>query len=128
MLTNKQRQFLNTLEDQDYRRAFAEEVATSLAYQIRRLRETNDWTQEELAEKTAKAQETISQWENPNYGRYSLSTLRQLAGAFDVALLVRFVSFSELADWTLDVSPNRMTPPSYEDERQQSRPLQWCTT
>ena len=119
MLSNKQWQFLETLEDKEYRQVFAEEhVGTGLAFQIRRMREARDWTQENVAEQTGKAQETISQWENPNYGRYSLSTLKELAGAFDVGLLVRFVAFSELAEWSTDVAPERLAPASYEDERQ----------
>ena len=43
-----------------------------------------------------------------------------IAKAFDVGLLVRFVSFSELANWTIDVDPGRLNPPSYEQERQLS--------
>ena len=86
---------------------------------FRLLREDNGWTQEELAQRAAKAQETISQWENPSYGRYSLNTLKELAKAFDVGLLVRFVTFSELVDWTVEVTPKRLRPPSYTKEREQ---------
>ncbi len=119
MFTNKHYEFLKELKNKEYREAFMEEiVGTSLAFQVRRLREARDWTQEHLATRTGKAQETISQWENPNYGKYSLTTLKQLAAAFDVALLVRFVSFGELADWVVDVAPERQTPPSYEEEYQ----------
>lgn len=119
MTTNKQWTFMKSMANPEYRRAFADEmVGTGLAFQIRRMREAKGWTQEDVAQLTKKAQETISQWENPNYGRYSLSTLKQLGGAFDVALLVRFVSFGELADWTMDVTRHRLTPASYEEERQ----------
>ncbi len=119
MLTNKHYEFLKELKNKEYREAFMEEiVGTSLAFQVRRLREARGWTQELLASETGKAQETISQLENPNYGKYSLTTLKQLAAAFDVALLVRFVSFGELADWVVDVAPQRQTPPSYEEECQ----------
>lgn len=121
MITVKQRKFLDSLTDREYREMFADElVGTSLAFQIRRLREARQLTQSDISGLTGKAQPTISQWEDPNYGRYTLSTLKELAAAFDLALLVRFVSFSELADWTVDVAPDRLTPPSYEDERQMS--------
>jgi transcriptional regulator with XRE-family HTH domain len=63
-----------------------------------------------------KRQETICQWENPDYGRYTLKTLRELADAFDVALLVRFAPFSELVDWLIDLTPERLAPPSFEEE------------
>lgn len=121
MITVKQRKFLDSLTDKEYREMFADElVGTSLAFQIRRLREARQLTQSDISGLTGKAQPTISQWEDPSYGRYTLSTLKELAAAFGLALLVRFVSFSELADWTVDVAPDRLTPPSYEDERQMS--------
>ena len=66
------------------------------------------------------AQESISRLEDPNYGRYSLKTLKRLAKAFDVALLVRFVSFGELGEWTVNLTPQKLKPPSYEEERQMS--------
>lgn len=117
MITAKQRKFLDSLTDKEYREMFADElVGTSLAFQIRRLREARQLTQNDISGLTGKAQPTISQWEDPNYGRYTLSTLKELAAAFKVALLVRFVSFSELADWTVDVDPTRLIPPSYDDE------------
>ena len=120
MSSNRRHQVFESLRDNDYRSAFTDEhVGTGLAFQIRLLREDNGWTQEELAQRASKAQETISQWENPNYGRYSLNTLKELAKAFDVGLLVRFVAFSELVDWTVDVTPTRLLPPSYSKERQQ---------
>ena len=121
MITAKQRKFLDSLTDKEYREMFADElVGTSLAFQIRRLREARQLTQNDISGLTGKAQPTISQWEDPNYGRYTLSTLKELAAAFKVALLVRFVSFSELADWTVDVDSTRLIPPSYDDEYQTS--------
>ena len=121
MTTNKQWQFITNLSDPEYRKAFVDEmVGTGLAFQIRRLRNARSLTQKALADQMGNNQVTISQWENPGYGSYSLSSLKQLASAFDVGLLVRFVSFSELADWTIDVGDERLTPPTYEDERQLS--------
>lgn len=120
MITDKQRKFLDNLTDKEYREMFADElVGTSLAFQIRRLRDARRLSQADISRLTGKAQPTISQWEDPNYGRYTLSTLKGLAAAFGVALLVKFVSFSELADWTVDVDPNRLTPPSFDEEQQQ---------
>ena len=120
MISDRRREVFESLSDEDYRNAFIDEhVGTGLAFQIRLLREDKGWTQEELAQHASKAQETISQWENPDYGRYSLNTLKQLAKAFDVGLLVRFVAFSELVEWTVDVPPTRLRPPSYTKEREQ---------
>ena len=111
-------EFLDGLQDPEYRHEFVDEnVGVGLAFQLRRMRKDRNWTQVELAQRTNKAQETISQLEDPNYGRYSLRTLKKLATAFDVALLVRFVPFSELAEWTVNLTPQRLAPPSYEEER-----------
>ena len=112
----KREQLLSSLHDPEYRRQFADDIGTGIAFQIRRLRDTRGWTQQEVAHRTGKRQETISLCENPNYGKYSLSTLKELAGAFDVALMVKFAPFSELIDWTLNLTPERLAPASFDDE------------
>jgi transcriptional regulator with XRE-family HTH domain len=120
MFSAESRELMNALADEEYRREFvSENVATGLAFQIGHLRDSRGWTQEELAERMGKArQETISQWENPNYGRYSVSTLKKLAAAFDVALIVRFAPFSELASRTVRLTAQDLAPPSFEEEFQ----------
>lgn len=119
-LTNKQWAFLNDLDDEEYRQTFNEDLLGAyLALQIRTLREANGWTQKDFESIANKKQPTISQWEDPNYGKYSLTTLKHLAKAFDVGLLVRFVSFSELANWVVDVDADRLRPASYKEEASQ---------
>lgn len=106
-----------SLKDPEYRREWAgEHVGVGLAFQLRALREDRGWTQTKLGELSRTKQETLSQWENPNYGNYTLKTLKRLAAAYDVGLLVRFVRFGELIDWTLDLTPERLAPPSYDQE------------
>ena len=115
------RDFLYEVRDEEYRHEFvSEHVAVGLAFQINLTRRARGWTQEELASRCDMTQEAISRLEDPNYGRYSLKTLKRLAKAFDVALLVRFVSFGELGEWTVDLPYRKLTPPSYEEERQMS--------
>ena len=106
----------DSLRDEEYRREFSDDVGTGLAFQIRSLREKNGWTQEQLAERTGKKQETISLWENPNYGSYTLNSLKGLAAAFDVSLLVKFAPFSDLVDWSVNLTPERLAPPSFIEE------------
>jgi transcriptional regulator with XRE-family HTH domain len=121
MTTHKGKQLIESLGDKEYRETFVDEnVSFGLGYQIRALREKHGWTQQELAKRTGKAQETISQLENPDYGRYTLKTLITLAAAFDVALAVNFVSFGEFAERLANLTPERIAPPSYEEERQMS--------
>ena len=93
-------------------------VDETIPFQIRALRDQQNrrWTQQELAERAGMKQERISTLENPNYGSYSLRILKQLAAAFDVALIVRFVPFSELAEWKLYLSSDSLQVPSFEQE------------
>lgn len=105
---------LTELEDKEYRDAFVEgHIRTGAAYQIRALRNARNWSQDELGRRVDTSQSVIARLENPDYGKFSLSTLAKLASAFDVGLLVRFVSFSELLDRTRDLSPERLNAPSF---------------
>jgi transcriptional regulator with XRE-family HTH domain len=70
-----------------------------LAYQIRAIRDRLHWSQEKLANEVGMPQNAISRLESPDYGKPTLTTLKRLAAAFDVGLVVRFVPFSELVDW-----------------------------
>jgi hypothetical protein len=56
-------------------------------------------------------QSRISTLEDPNYENFEAATLRRLASAFDVALTIRFIPFSELAGWTARLSSTAMEPP-----------------
>jgi len=114
----REKQIRASLSNKEYRDALAvEHVNTTLAIQIRNLRENNNkWRQSDLAKHLGIHQETISQWENPDYGRHSITTLKKLAAAFDVALLVKFTPFSELVADMVNLSATRLSPPSYSDE------------
>ncbi len=74
-------------------------ISKSIAFQIRGLREREGWSQQTLAEKIGSNQNAIYRAENPNYGKQTITTLKKIAAEFDVALVVRFVAFSELLDW-----------------------------
>jgi len=63
------------------------------------MRERLGWTQSVLAEKLDTNQNAVYRLESPDYGKATLTTLKKVAAAMDVALVVRFVPFSELVDW-----------------------------
>lgn len=108
-----------SLADKEYRDLFvSEHISQGLAFQIRALRQEKGWTQAELGQQVEMRQTTISQLEDPDYGRFTLSTLKRLASAFDVALMVRFSSFSELVELTTELSPERHAPPSFSEDAQ----------
>ena len=71
----------------------------NLAFQIRIMRDQAKWSQEKLAETVGMNQNAISRLENPGYGKATLTTLKRIASAFDVALIVRFVPYSQLVSW-----------------------------
>lgn len=82
-------------KDKEYAHAYVDEfLNASIATQIKVLREQRKWDQKELATKSGMKQPRISLLENINYYRWSISTLKKLAEAFDVTLKVSFESFS----------------------------------
>jgi transcriptional regulator with XRE-family HTH domain len=115
----KTQQIATSLDDKEYAHAFVDsEITTLLPFQIREMRKEREWSQTKLAEVTGQNQKTISDFENPNYARYSLSSLKRLAEAFDVALIVRFAPFSDLVDWASNLSPDKFRVPARtKDER-----------
>src|SRR5262249_31523322 len=66
-----------------------------IAQQIRALREQRGWTQATLAGKAQMKQSRISTLEDPNYSSWSVTTLKRLARAFDVALAVEFRAYGK---------------------------------
>ena len=105
------------LKDKKYRDAFvSEHIDTGIPFQIRALRKQRKLTQRELSEITSMAQERISVAENPNYSRFNIKTLKRIASAFEVALIVRFVPISELVKWELNLSSEALEAVSFEDD------------
>jgi transcriptional regulator with XRE-family HTH domain len=80
---------------------FAEEYAesfldTSVATQIKVLREDSKMSQKQLGEAIGTTQTAISRIENVNYSARSISTLKKLARAFKVRLHVSFETYGSL--------------------------------
>ena len=98
-------------------------VDKGIAYQIRALRDRQELSQEDLAAKVGMNQNAISRLESPERGRPTITTLKRLAEAFDVALVVRFVPFSKLVKWVSGtsfvedgLSTESLAVPNFEDE------------
>lgn len=112
--SDRREQIVESLHDKEYRDAFvSEEIDTGLPFQIRALRNDRGWSQKELAERLAMTQEGVSRLESLNYGKFTLTTLKRLASAFDVALVVRFEPFSSLVDWVAGLSPEDLAVPDF---------------
>ena len=103
-----------------HREAFvASQINVGLPFQIRALRKQRDWNQKQLADAAEMLQPRISAMEQPGGGALNLETLRRLAAAFDVALLVKFVPFSELVNFSDAFSPDDFSVASFENEAPQ---------
>jgi len=112
-------QLMESLKNKEARDLFvSQNIGNIISAQLYSMREKKDWTQEGLAQKVEMAQARISVLENPNYENFSIKTLKRLASAFDVGLMVRFVSFGELAEWVSNLSPEDLAVPDFEYESQ----------
>lgn len=101
----------------DYREAFvASQISTGIPFQIRALRKQFNWSQKDLAEATQMLQPRICAMEQAGYGDFTLNTLKKLASAFDVGLLVRFAPFGELVNWADSFSPDTYSVPSSKED------------
>jgi len=101
----------------DYREAFvASQISTGIPFQIRALRKAQNWSQEKLAEVTQMLQPRICAMEQAGYGDFTLNTLKKLAAAFDVGLVVRFAPFGEMVNWADAFSPDTFNVPSSKED------------
>lgn len=121
MPTTKQ-QLNDLIKDEDFRREFvADYVQEMLSAQIKALREDRQWTQQELGDAAeGMKQAQVSRLENPDYSGATINSLKRLANAFDLGLVVSFVRFSEFLDRITMQSPSQLVPPSYGEELQQT--------
>ena len=110
-------QIIRALARKGYRDAYVDQhIKRGIATQIRTMREARAWTQAELARRTESKQPHIARLEDEDYGQYSLQTLKRLAAAFDVALVVRFVPFSQLVNYTANIAPADISPVSFDED------------
>ncbi|TDI92676.1 MAG: helix-turn-helix domain-containing protein [Caldithrix sp.] len=105
------------MKDKEYRDSFVEEhIKTGIPFQIRALREKAKWNQMELGQRANMKQERISVLEDPDYSKFTISTLLKLSSAFDVGLTVRFVPFSSVLNEEVNLSET-LVPASYDEDR-----------
>jgi transcriptional regulator with XRE-family HTH domain len=100
-------------------------VDKGYAFQIREMREHKELSQTELGAMVGMNQNAIHRLESPEYGRSTITTLKRLAAAFDVALIVRFVPFSQLINWVSGtpfvdngLSSDSLAVPNYNEEKE----------
>jgi len=111
-------QILQNLKDSKvYRHSFvAEKVRSSLATQIKTIREQRGMSQPELAHAMGKSQSWVSRLEDPNQPAPTVPSLLQVAEAYDVDLEIRFGRFSTLIDHIDGLNQESLKVPSFSDE------------
>ncbi len=104
-------------QDEEYRHSYVEEcLNTMIATQIKVLREQRKMTQSALAKKAEMLQPRLSVMENADYSSWSVSTLKRLARAFDLALSVKFEAFSEVVLDFEEMGKETLSRPSFSDD------------
>jgi transcriptional regulator with XRE-family HTH domain len=95
----RKQRYIDEMRDPDYRHAFADSMLnTVIAAQIKANRESRELSQEALGKLAGMKQSFVSAIEDVNYGSWTLSTLRKIARAFDLRLVVRFEGWNTLFD------------------------------
>jgi transcriptional regulator with XRE-family HTH domain len=106
---------LNKLRKRAYRDAYvAAHVRRWIAHQIRALRDHKGWNQGQFSKQLGKPQSVVSRLEDPSYGKMTVATLLEVAKAFDVALLIKFVDYRTFLRETSDLSTPAMAVESFD--------------
>jgi transcriptional regulator with XRE-family HTH domain len=104
-------------QDKEYRDAYAEECLNAMiAAQIKALREQRQMTQQQLADATGMGQPRIPVLEDSSYENWSVNTLKRFARAFDVALSVKFETFSGFIQDFENMSRESLQKPTYAED------------
>jgi transcriptional regulator with XRE-family HTH domain len=108
---------LHSLRDTEYRPLFvAERLRSSVALQIRALRQERNMTQAQLGDAIGMAQTWISKLEDPDYGKMTVATLLRLAQTFDTDIEIKFRPFSKMLDTIPIQGPEYFHVQSFEKE------------
>lgn len=111
------KKLLEKLRRPAYRHAYlAEHVRRGIAYQIRALRDQRGWNQGKFSSLLGKPQSVVCRLEDPSYGKVTVQTLLEVANVYDVALEIRFVTYSSFLQRTRNVSAASMYVLSFKDE------------
>ncbi len=113
----RKKNLIEKLRNREYREAFvSEHIDTGIPFQIRALRNQREWYQKDLAKHADMKQEQISRLEDPNYSKFTLVTLKRLASAFEVGLIVRFAPISDLVEWELGLTSDSLKAVSFDQD------------
>src|SRR5437764_14175420 len=104
-------------QEKEYREAYAEAFGNEyLATQIQMLRKQHAWTQAQLGERIGSNQGRVSVYEDEDYGKWSLDTLRKIASVFGVWVKISFESYGTLIREATHFEPRQLLLPEFEND------------
>jgi transcriptional regulator with XRE-family HTH domain len=113
----KREELIENFLDKEYRESYAEDyLNTTIATQLRIIREQRELTQAELAAAVGTKQTAISRIENVNNAARNIGTLEAIAFALGCRLKVSFETFGSLIDESLYFSRESLQRPSFDED------------
>ena len=110
----RKEQLIENFRDKEYREPYAEDfLNTSIATQIRVLREQRGMTQLELAEAVGTKQTAISRIENINNTARNIGLLERIAFTLDCRLKVTFETYGSLVEESLAFNRENLQRPDF---------------
>jgi transcriptional regulator with XRE-family HTH domain len=108
------------LPEKEYRGQYALSLLKrSVAFQIKTLRKKHCGSQAILAERSGLTQGVVSRAEDQDYGNLTLNTVGRIAGGLDMAFIGKFVPFSELVKFSLNLSEEQFwSIPTFNEENE----------
>ena len=101
------------LADKAYRNSYVvHHTRQFLARQMRALR--GDKSQKDFGELLGKTQSVVSRLEDPNYGKWALQTLFDVAASLDRAVIVRIVDYPTFLRFTSNLTDAAVCPEAYK--------------
>lgn len=103
--------------DNEYREAYMEAcVEQNIAWQIKFNREKRNVSQRWLAKTIGTQQSAISRLEDPSYGKLNLKSIIKIAHAFQCALSVKLISYSDLAEESKSFTKHSVIVEPFEEQ------------
>src|SRR5712692_9519168 len=105
------------LRDPEYSEGYAESFLNSyIATQIKVIREQRRMKQADLAREMDTTQTAISRIENVNYSAWNIKTIKKLARAFRVRLMVSFETYRTLPNEVMNFGREALQRPAREED------------
>lgn len=104
--------------DDEFREFYMEStVEQDIAWQIASNRKARKLSQKDLAIKCSTRQSAIARLEDPTYGKHSIAMLVKVAHAFECALRIKLIPYSQLAEEVQDTSDEALLAAPFSEEK-----------